>query len=183
MDDSLVIYPWFKASTSSKIQESRFIPETMGAFKTYFHQANPRVDGGFVYMRIWLGHNKDPAVLQDDLEWWQKSKKYGLYPRSVQAENIAVVGWLLYSTRAIDCKALQLAFNARFKGKFEVGCRYRMISLGVRGSVPKDQQVKAIHIECDSEVQFELKIGLNQIYASERTKTIPTEFGCVSFQN
>jgi hypothetical protein len=88
MDDTLVIYPWFKTSTSSKIQESRFIPETMGAFKTYFHQANPHVDGGFVYMRIWLGHDKYPGVLQDDLEWWMKNKNYGLYPRSVQAENI-----------------------------------------------------------------------------------------------
>jgi hypothetical protein len=48
-----------------------------------------------------------------------------------------------------------------------------MISLGVRGSVPKDQQVKAIHIECDSEVQFELEIGLNQIYTSEKNEDYP----------
>jgi hypothetical protein len=33
-----------------------------------------------------------------------------------------------------------------------------MISLGRRGAVPKDQQIKAIHIECDREVQFELKV-------------------------
>jgi hypothetical protein len=37
MDTSLVIYPWFCASKSSKVTEIRLIPEKMGAFKTYFH--------------------------------------------------------------------------------------------------------------------------------------------------
>jgi hypothetical protein len=37
MDESILIYPWFKSSKSSKIQETRLIPETMGAFKIFFH--------------------------------------------------------------------------------------------------------------------------------------------------
>jgi hypothetical protein len=146
MDDSIVVYPWFKSSQSAKVQETRLIPETMGAFKTYFHQANPRPDGGFVYMRVWLGHDKSSTMFQEDLSWWTKQQQYGLYPRSVQAENISVVGWLLYSTRDINCAALQASLEKRFKDKFEVGCRYRMISLGRRGAVPLDQRVKAIHI-------------------------------------
>jgi hypothetical protein len=128
MDDSLVIYPWFKASKSSKVQETRLIPDKMGAFKTYFHQANPRVDGGFVYMRIWLGHDKEPDMLQEDLKWWMKDQQYGLYPRSVQAETISVLGWLLYSTRQVNCASLQQALEKRFKNKYEVGCRCLMIS-------------------------------------------------------
>jgi hypothetical protein len=136
----------------------------MGAFKTYFHQANPRIAGGFVHMRVWLGHDKDP-VLQDDLSFWMKSQQYGLYPRSVQAENISVIGWLLYSTCDVNCSALQRSLEKRFDDKFKVGCRYRMISLGRRGAVPKDQQVKAIHLECDSAVQCELKLALSKIYA------------------
>jgi hypothetical protein len=78
MDDTIVIYPWFKNSTSSKIQEMRLIPETMGAFKTYFHQAQPRVGGGFVYMRVWLGHDKDKETLKDDLQWWMQNQQYSL---------------------------------------------------------------------------------------------------------
>jgi hypothetical protein len=145
MDDSLDIYPWYKSSKWSKVQEPRSIPETMGAFKAYFHQANPRAAGGFVYMRIWMGHDKDPVMLQDDLSLWLKAQQFGLYQCSVQAENIYVIGWLLYSTRDINCAALQWSLEKRFKGKFEVGCRYRMISLGRRGVVPKDQQVKQGH--------------------------------------
>jgi hypothetical protein len=48
-----------------------------------------------------------------------------------------------------------------------------MISLGRRGAVPKDQQVKAIHIECDSEIPFELKVALSKIYASAMNDNYP----------
>jgi hypothetical protein len=50
MDDTIVIYPWFKASKNSKVQETGLIPEN--DHSAYFHQANPRVKGGFVYMRV-----------------------------------------------------------------------------------------------------------------------------------
>jgi hypothetical protein len=42
---------------------------------------------------------------------------------------------------------LQLAIEKKLGNKFEVGCRYKMISLGRRGPVPKENQIKAIHIE------------------------------------
>lgn len=112
-------------------------------------------------------------MLQEYLNWWMKQQQYALYPRSVQAENNLVVGWLLYLTRNINCVSLQRALEKRFDGKFEVGCRYRMISFGTRGQVPKEQQVKAMHIECDSEVQFDLKAELSKIYASEKNKACP----------
>jgi hypothetical protein len=173
MDDTLVIYPWFKNSTSSKIQASRLTPEMMGAFKTYFHQAQPKVDGGHLYMRIWLGHDKDLAVLNKDLNWWMKAQQFGLCPRSVQAKNISNVGWLLYSIRDVNCRCLQKALEKMLDNKYKVGCRYRMISLGRRGSVPKENQVKAIHIKCISEVQFDVKVALSKMYASAKNDDYP----------
>jgi hypothetical protein len=90
-------------------------------------------------MRVWLGHDKDPAMLQEDLSFWLKAQQFGLCQRSVQAENTSVIGWLLYSTWDINWAALQCSLEKCFQGKFEVGCRYRMISVGHRGAVPKDQ--------------------------------------------
>jgi hypothetical protein len=52
MDKSLVIYPWFKKSTNPNIKNAGSIPDQMGAFKQYFHQAQPKVAGGFLYMRL-----------------------------------------------------------------------------------------------------------------------------------
>jgi hypothetical protein len=57
-----------------------------------------------------------------------------------------------------------------------------MLSMGHQGAIPKDRQVKAIHIECDSAVQFELKIALSQIYASAKNDDYPNgiQMGLVS---
>jgi hypothetical protein len=78
MDQSLVVYPWFKNSILPNLKSVASIPETMGAFKQYFHQAQPKVAGDFLYMRLWLGHDKDPKLLDDDLRWWLKVKNFGM---------------------------------------------------------------------------------------------------------
>jgi hypothetical protein len=54
-------------------------------------------------MRVWLGHNKDTETLKDNLQWWMNNQQFGLYLRSVQAKNVSVIGWLLYSTRDVNC--------------------------------------------------------------------------------
>jgi uncharacterized coiled-coil protein SlyX len=48
-----------------------------------------------------------------------------------------------------------------------------MISLGRRGPVPKGNQVKAIHVECDSACQFDVKIANSRIYASSKNEDYP----------
>jgi hypothetical protein len=58
MDKSLVICPWFKKSINPNVKNVRLIPEQMGAFKQHFHQAQPNVAGGFLCMRVWLGHGR-----------------------------------------------------------------------------------------------------------------------------
>ena len=102
MDSSLTLFPWAVNSKQVKVKDARSIPEQMGAFKTFFHQAQPKVIGGFVYMRVWLGHDKPFEELHEDLKWWMTEHKHGLYRRSVQAENTSPVGWLLCSTRDIN---------------------------------------------------------------------------------
>jgi hypothetical protein len=173
MDPTITVLPWSATSSQAKLKDARSIPEQMGAFKMYFHQAQPKVAGGHVYMRVWLAHDKEPELLQEDLRWWMQNQQFGLYPRSVQAENISGVGWLLYSTKEVNCTALKDAIEKRLGNKYEIGCRFKMISLGVRGAVAKENQVKAIHIECDSADQFDVKVALSKIYASEKNDDYP----------
>jgi hypothetical protein len=47
IDATCVLYHWYTDSTSSKLQDPQAIPDKMGAFKAFFHQASPQVDGGF----------------------------------------------------------------------------------------------------------------------------------------
>jgi hypothetical protein len=74
-------------------------------------------------MRLWLRHDKDPKILDDDLRWWLKVKNFGMHRRSVQAENISGIGWLLHYTKEVDYAALQSAIEKKLGNKFEVGCR------------------------------------------------------------
>jgi hypothetical protein len=41
IDASCVLYPWYTDSTSSKLQDPQAIPDKMGAFKAFIHQASP----------------------------------------------------------------------------------------------------------------------------------------------
>jgi hypothetical protein len=43
-----------------------------------------------------IGHDKDPAMLKEDLNWWRQ-QQFGMYPRSLNAENIAVIDGLQFT--------------------------------------------------------------------------------------
>lgn len=45
-----------------------------------------------------------------------------------------------------------------------------MISLGHRGSVPVDERVRAIHVECSKEDHLEVKVALARIYCSDKNE-------------
>ena len=84
----------------------------MGSFRTFVHQAQPKVAGGHFYMRVWLGH-KEPELLHQHLIW-------RVYRQSVQAENILGVDWLLCSMRDFKCAVFQSAIEKRLGNKYEV---------------------------------------------------------------
>ena len=150
----------------------------MESFKTFFHQAQPKVIGGFAHMRTWLGHDKEPEELHEDLKWWMTDQQHGLCRRSVQAENISAIGWLLCSTKDINCAALQASIEKRLGDKqHKAGCRFKMMSLGGRGAAPKENQIKATHVECDTTVHFDVKVASSKIHVCPR-KTTNTQTAC-----
>ncbi len=52
-------------------------------------------------------------------------------------------------------------------GSIPVGLRWKMISLGTQGSVPKDQQVKALHLYVDELDATVAKPRLMEVYTSK----------------
>jgi len=59
------------------------------------------------------------------------------------------LGWLLFSTNMMDIKVLQGEISLRM-ASIPVGLRWKMIGMGAQGLVPKEQQVKALHIYVDA---------------------------------
>jgi len=52
-------------------------------------------------------------------------------------------------------------------GSIPVGLRWKMISMGTQGSVPKDQQVKALHLYVDELDATDTKPRLMEVYTSK----------------
>jgi hypothetical protein len=65
MDDTPGHIPWFDHLSFQDLRGA-LIPDKMGAFKTYFHQANLHCQS-FVYMRIWLGHKPEMATSRHEV--------------------------------------------------------------------------------------------------------------------
>ena len=107
----------------------------------------------------------------EEKDWWMKEQNCGIWPRTIQAEETTVVGWLLYSTRDMDLRALTSAINHDTQGT--VGLRYRIIGLGRPGSIPEDQRVKAVHVEVDKADACYMRRTLFQIFGTGSHETYP----------
>jgi len=77
-----------------------------------------------------------------------RNKRFGLWKAYLQSEQPTSLGWLLFSTQTMDVELLREAISDQIKN-IPVGLRWKMISHGSQGAIPKDQQVKALHVLVD----------------------------------
>ena len=122
----------------------------------FFPRAYPRPIGGFVYTTVRLGFTEPYLTVKDSMGWWLKQYNYGLYPCALQAASTTVLGWFLYSVRAIDLQVLSAAISENILIK--VGLRWRAIAQTPPGTKkalqkpgdPIPEPVWAIHIEVET---------------------------------
>jgi len=74
-----------------------------------------------------------------------QNKWFGLWKAYLQSEQPTSLGWLLFSTQSMDIKLLKEAISNQIKNT-PVGLRWKMISHGLQGAIPRDQQVKGLHV-------------------------------------
>jgi len=77
-----------------------------------------------------------------------RNKKFGLWKAYLQSEKPLSLGWLLFSTQTMDIEVLKDAISDSLEN-IPIGLRWKTISHGSQGSIPKDQQVKALHVLVD----------------------------------
>jgi hypothetical protein len=49
-----------------------------------------------------MAHNESFEEIMENIRWWLGERKFGLWKRQVQSENVKSIGYLLYSTRALE---------------------------------------------------------------------------------
>ena len=164
MDSSIRILPWATGSRTPHIRGSSDVPNTMGKFKQYFPRIFPNKKGGGMYTSILIGHDKIFPDIIDDIAWWLKQEGHGLWVRTLQCENVAKLGWLLYSAREMDKESLSEEIGDRIGTA--VAVRFKVISIGRKGSIPDEQRVQALHVEVNREEKPAAWRRLKELYGA-----------------
>jgi len=78
----------------------------LASTKRFFHRLFPRAEGRMFYCNVIRATSKSPSSFMDALSIHLRDNKMGLWQRSIDAEQVSEIGWLLYSTRQQDEKCI-----------------------------------------------------------------------------
>jgi len=188
-DPHFVVYP-YKLSAYELIDDlpplietPDDIPDDIDEWLKYFPGAKLQMTGGDMCTALLVGMSKPLPKVVKSLSAWLCNKKFGLWQAYLQLEQLTSLGWLLFSTQMMNVEQLKEAISDEI-GNIPVGLHWKTISHGSQGSIPKDQQVKALHVLVD-----ELDVNLAKplimaLYSSKPPRTINFlfTFGCISSQ-
>jgi len=148
------------------LEDPDHLPDDINEWLVYFPQAQPRARGGYTYTLVLLGfHEPFPKVIKAMVSWFQKMK-FGLWKSLLQLEKPIALGWLLFSTSTIDkevvCSKISLHISS-----IPVSFCWKMISVGTQGSIPQEQQMKALHLYINELDAAQTKPLLMNLYTSK----------------
>jgi len=123
---------------------------------------------GYTYTMALLGfHELLTKVLKEAGPWFCKTK-FGIWKSTLQSKKPISLGWLLFSMNNMDIEVLRGKISLRISS-VPVGLRWKMISIGSQGTIPLEQQVKALHLYVDELDAAVAKPRLMDLYTSKPT--------------
>jgi len=171
-DPHFLVYPYNLSTYNSvdnlppPIETPDDLPNDIDKWLDYFLQAKLCVSGGDTYTALLIGmHIPLPKVVKN-LSAWMHNKRFGLWKAYLQSEQPTSLGWLLFSMQTMGVKLLKEAILDQLEN-IPVGLHWKTISQGAQGSIPKDQQVRALHVLMDElDVQM-AKLLIIALYTSK----------------
>ena len=174
VDTRLVVYPWedVNSKTAKSIELTQDIPTSVAALKKYFFKATPKPEGYILYVCVYLGHSVPFKQLKEEADWSIEKLEGAMYAKTLQVERSVTVGWLLMSIGGMDSAALT---EAIFKiCGVDTGIRWRIVSNGKwNPNIPKDEQIKALHIDIDAKTADEDSRTLFKLFSASRVSGFP----------
>jgi len=148
------------------IDDPDLLPNDVDKWLTYFPQAQPQARGGYTYTLVLLGFREPfPKIIKVTVSWFCKIK-FGLWKSSLQSEKLVALGWLLFLTSTMDVEVLKGEVSLRILS-IPVGLHWKMISMGAQGSIPQEQQVKALHLYINKLDAVLAKLLLMNLYTNK----------------
>jgi hypothetical protein len=101
----LKIVPWKEKAEYEEI-DAQNIPHNQPGINKFFYRISPRAEG-FAYADIRIKHKRASKDITHDISLWLSNQQHGLYFQTLQSEETANIGWLLWSFRKIDSRKLE----------------------------------------------------------------------------
>jgi len=171
-DPHFIVYPHNLSKYKSMedlpplIKTAEDLLDDIDDWLTYFPQAKPWILGGDTYTSLLIGLSILFPKLVKSLSLWMRNKCYSLWKAYLQSEQPTSLGWLLFSTLLMDVELLKEAILDKIEN-IPVGLQWKTISIGSQGPIPKDQQVKALHVHVDELNVNMAKPLLRALYVSK----------------
>jgi len=122
------------------IDKPEDLPTEVDDWLVYFPQAKPRYNGGNIYTMALLGCSILLGKIMKENNNWFRETRFGLWEATIQMEALVLVGWLLFLTNTTNTDILKKEISC-FIEDIPIGLRWKMISLGTQGKIPKENQV------------------------------------------
>jgi hypothetical protein len=166
IDDKLAILPWKKNDKNNgPITKETNLPTSITQIRGYlnrFYIGKNQNQNITTYPGIHIGYDKPFSEIRSDIQFWLNSGNHGLYERMLQVENSSEIGWLLYSTKAMDAGALVDEIEDLIGLK--VGLRWKIIDVGAKGKLPESQRVHALNVDVDSTHRWDAQRKLSTYF-------------------
>jgi hypothetical protein len=84
---------------------------------------------------------------------WFREGEHGMFYKMLQVEDSSEIGWFLYSTKEMDAGALVDEIEDLIG--IQVGLRWKIIDVGVKGKLPENQRIRALNVEVNSRSRWD----------------------------
>jgi hypothetical protein len=148
--------------TITQLDDPANFPTTLPDAKEFFHGLRPNLRGGYTNVKVLASCKLEMKKMAKEVEFYHHAKKESFTVSPIQSHSTKWVCWLLYSTRATDCKHLGEVLTQRL-GK-EVSCRFMRIN--DKQKYDKDDP-HAVHIQSSEEDVEDVQALMSKLYSSK----------------
>ena len=171
-DRDAAILPWKKANEhKGPVKKAIDLPDNSYELRDYLADCWTPKEGEkrILYPHIYLGHSESLEEIRKLMGDYLSVSKQAIYNKMLQVEESVVAGFLVYSHNDMDAGALADEISEHIG--MPVGLRWRAIDIGIKGKIPDNQKVNALHVEVDKKSKMKAMKKLFEIYPRTMVNT------------
>ena len=171
-DRNAAILPWKSVNDhKGPVKKANDLPDNSYELRDYLADCWTPKEGEkrILYPHIYIGHTESLEDICKLMGDYLSTSKQAMYNTILQVEESVVAGFLVYSHNDMDAGALADEIGEQIG--IPVGLRWRAIDIGIKGKIPDNQKVNALHVEVDKKSKMKAMKKLFELYPRTMVKT------------